>query len=43
VNGKKRHETDNNKQHAQDTHDKIRQIIDQSKQRSKDKQLLLLY
>ena len=41
VNSKKRHEAD--KQHAQDTHDKIRQNIDQSKQHPKDKQVPLLY
>jgi len=41
VNGKPRHETDNNKQHAQDTHDKIRQNMDQS--RPQDRQTPLLY
>ena len=41
VNGKNRHEIDNNKQHAQDTHDKIRQNRDQS--RPQDRQTPLLY
>jgi hypothetical protein len=41
-NGKIRHETDNTK-HAQDTHDKIRQLIDRSKRRLKDRPPPLLY
>jgi hypothetical protein len=41
--GQKIHEIEINKQHAQDTHDKIQQNIDQSKQHHKDKQLPLLY